>query len=374
MSEPPREIRVLVVDDSPLFSEMISSVLRADPALSVVGVATDGRQAVEMAQKLEPDVITMDIQMPEMDGLEAIERIMASCPTPILVVTGDPRAQGDEMQFEALRRGALDVLAKDELMTPAVEQQERLREHIKFLAGITVVRHMGLHESQRGPAAVRSRPPSREWRPLEIASKKTPKREVLAIAASTGGPLALAALLGDLPPGFPAGIVVVQHIGRGFIHNLASWLDDVSALSVRIARDGEQLRPATVLLAPDDRHMTISSGGRISLAASEPVGGHRPSGTLLLASVARAYGRRAIGLVLTGMGRDGVEGLQAIREAGGVTLAQDEESSVVFGMPKAAIDLGAAEEVLSLAAIPERICRLVGLGPPASGSGKPAGR
>jgi two-component system chemotaxis response regulator CheB len=374
MSERTREIRVLVVDDSPLFAEMISSVLRADPALSVVGIATDGRQAVDLALELEPDVITMDIQMPEMDGLEAIERIMASRPTPILVVSGDPRAQGDEMHFEALRRGALDVMAKDELLTPAVEQQEKLRDHLKFLAGITVVRHMGLHESQTDPVAVRSRPPSREWRPLEVASRKTLQREVLAIAASTGGPLALAALLGDLPPDFPAGIVVVQHIGTGFVQNLATWLDDVSALSVRIARDGEPLRPATVLLAPDDRQMTVSSGGRISLEASAPVGGHLPSGTLLLSSVARAYGRRAIGLILTGMGRDGVEGLQAIKEAGGVTLAQDEESSVVFGMPKTAIELGAAEEVLSLAEIPERICRLVGLGPPASGGGKPAGR
>lgn len=370
MSGRPREIRVLVVDDSPLFAEMISSVLGADPTLSVVGVATDGRQAVDLARELKPDVITMDIQMPEMNGLEAIEQIMASCPTPILVVSGDPRVHGEEMHFEALRRGALDVLAKDELLTPGAEQQEKLREQIKFLAGVTVVRHMGLREDQR---AVRSRPPSREWKPLKVASRPRPQREVLAIVASTGGPLALAALLTDLPPDFPAGIVVVQHIGRGFIQNLATWLDDVSTLSVRIARDGEQLRPATVLLAPDDQHMTLSSGGRISLEASGPVGGHRPSGTLLLSSVARTYGQRAIGLILTGMGRDGVEGLQAISDAGGVTLAQDEESCVVFGMPKAAIELGAVEQVLPLAEIPERVCRLVGLGPPAPGSGNPAG-
>ena len=359
-------INVLVVDDSPIFSEAIKHILEADKSFRVVGVASHGQQAVEMTRRLRPQVITMDVHMPVMDGLAAIEAIMADVPTPILVVTSDPRAaSGDELHFEALRRGALDVFPKPRSWPGTEEDRRALREQLRLLSKVTVVRHLAGHrhlwrhadQAERGEAQ-KEEPQTlqrlRESRPPVIGLGR-----LVAIVASTGGPAALAKILEALPADFAAPILVTQHIAEGFSASFASWLDDVSPLHVSLARQGDVLVDGQVLIAPDGLHMMVTKGGRIALDSSSPVDGHRPSGTPLLASVASAYGRRGIGVILSGMGGDGVKGLEEMRKAGAVTLAQDEASCVVFGMPKVALESGAASHSVPLSEFPRVLCELV---------------
>jgi two-component system chemotaxis response regulator CheB len=333
-------VRVLVVDDSPLCVEVLSSRIRSDPRLEVVGFAYDGLRAIELAARLRPAVITMDLQMAHhgrgMDGLAAIERIVREHPTPILVVTAsDDRST---LAFEALRRGASDLITKP----GPHEAHDELCERIWALA-----------RSRLGPRPERALPrePARNALVGEIA--------VVGMVASTGGPAALATVLGELPASFGAGIAVVQHLPSGFVERLARWLDGVCALEVAIATEGESIEPGRVLLAPDDRHLTVDASRRVRLVPSMPVEGHRPSGTRLLASLAGSLGHRAAGVVLTGMGRDGADGLLALRRAGGRTLAQDEPTSAVFGMPRAAIEADAAEAVLPIGAMAAHLVSLV---------------
>ena len=321
-------VKVLIAEDSELFAESIAEVI-VSGGMSVVGVATDGRMAVEMCARLEPDLITMDVRMPVMDGLEAIEQIMASHPTPILVMTADPRGESGEMGFEALRRGALEVIAKPLGWPGSPVEVAAFQERVRLLATIKVVRHVA---GKRVMSASRS--------------PRTRKTRVLGIATSTGGPPALASIFQGFPADFPAGILVTQHIAEGFAQNLAKWLNSVTPLEVKIASDGDFVAPGTILLAPDHAHLTVNRLGSVVLEDSPPVDGHRPSCSRMLASIADSYGTGAIGVVLTGMGRDGANGLAAIRAAGGVTVVQDEGSSAVFGMPKAAI--ASAQHVVAL--------------------------
>jgi two-component system chemotaxis response regulator CheB len=321
----------------------------------------------------------MDIHMPVMGGLEAIEHIMANDPTPILVVTSDPRANGEELNFEALRRGALDVISKPLAWEASASEKEKLRDHLKLLAEVAVVRHMrGSAFSQRAISRRRESaaipvPPvcldsvERESKePKEVstgtfAAKLFPSQRnpVVAIVASMGGPAALAQIFETLPRKFPAAVVVVQHIARGFAASLARWLNNVSSLPVRLAEEGADLEPGKAWLAPDGFHLIANSRGSLSLDFSPPLEGYRPSGSRLLSSVAQIYGRQAIGVILTGMGEDGVAGLAAIRDAGGMTIAQDATTSVVYGMPKAALEKGVAQMVLPLEQITSTLFRLV---------------
>ncbi len=378
MSSP---VRVLVVDDSPLFAEAITRILEDDPGFQVVGVASQGRQAVEMTRRLRPQVITMDVHMPVMGGLEAVEAIMADTPTPILVVTSDPRAStGQELHFEALRRGALDVHPKPAGWPGSAADQRAFRDQLRLLSRVAVVKHLAGHRHlwraervdhwrARGPLLAAAQPPA--W----PDSFEAPRGRVVAIVASTGGPAALSKILEALPADFPAPVLVTQHIALGFSESFASWLDGVSPLEVTLARQGEPLRDGAVLVAPDQVHLTVTAQGRVELDGGPPLDGHRPSGTRLFASVAQAYGGRAVGLILSGMGADGVKGLEELRRAGGVTLAQDEASCVVFGMPKVALETGAARRAVSLAEIPRALCALVVEGPgrPAGGGSKASG-
>lgn len=328
-------IRVLVADDSMLFATALVDILEQDPELEIVGVASDGRQAVEMTQSLRPQVVTMDVRMPILDGLAAVEGIMTSAPTPILVLTADPRGESGELAFEALARGAVDLMPKP-LSFPGPEaQQQALRDRIRLLAGVAVVRH-----------------PKRHRIPLRTGSIRAPGRvRVVAIGASTGGPQALAQLLADLPAGFGAGIVVVQHMSPGFLENLTRWLNAITPLDVRVGVPGDVIEPGVVLVTPDEVHAVVDDRGRFQVDRGASIGGHRPSATRLFESVARSCGPSAIGLQLTGMGRDGAEGLLTLRRAGGVTVAQDRESSAIYGMPGAAVELGAACRVLPLRGI-----------------------
>lgn len=332
-------IRVLVAEDSAVTREYLTYLLGQDPALQVVGTARDGREAVEQAERLRPDVIVMDVHMPRMNGYEATRRIMERAPTPIVMATASLSRDEAAVAFEALRAGALTVVEKPSGPDDPdqVEDARRLLETVKLMAEVKVVRRWPRRERPVPPAA----PPA------------TPDRKVrlIAIGASTGGPAAVADVLAGLPGDLGVPVLVVQHIARGFIGGLAEWLGQGTRLAVKVAEADEAVRPGTVYLAPDGSQMGITRDGRIRLTSEAAEDGFCPSASHLFQSVAGAYGRSVIGVLLTGMGRDGVAGLRRLREAGGVTIAQDEETSVIFGMPGEAIRLGAAEYVLS----PERI-------------------
>jgi len=339
MSGHGRRLRVLVVEDSPVARRLIVHILGSDSELQVVAEAENGAQAVELAVRHRPDVIVMDVVMPTMDGLEATRRIMETAPTPIVLVTAGYDG-GVDLSFEALEAGALTLLAKPR--GPQVEgfaqDAAALTITVKLMADVKLVRR-------------RRRTPTRDLRPAttpDTAHTAHRPAAVVAIASSTGGPAALATVLGALPETTPVPILVVQHITPGFHRGLVDWLDRVSPLHVCLARDGLALRAGEVLVAPSDTHLGVTSKGTIALSADPPIGGHRPSATHLFTSVARAYGERACGVILTGMGDDGVAGLGVLKEAGGLVLAQDEATSVVYGMPREALARGAVDRVLPL--------------------------
>jgi two-component system, chemotaxis family, protein-glutamate methylesterase/glutaminase len=334
--------RVLVVDDSPTARLLLVSVLRADPEIDVVGQAADGLEAVEMVKRLRPDIVTMDVQMPKLDGFAATKRIMVETPTPILITTSlDPRVLS--VSLEAVRAGALAVQAKpSDPLSPAFDEEVReVVRQVKAMSQIKVVRHYA-------PEIARAAP--RIW--ATLGSTQDAPAQVVAIAASTGGPAAIHRILTLLPADFGVPILIVQHISRGFSPGFAGWLDKASALRVKMAQEGEALQPGTAYVAVDDHHLCVSATRRIHLSPAAPVGGFRPSGTALFESVAAAFGRGAVAVILTGMGRDGVDGLRAIRQAGGRIIAESEESAVVYGMPAAAVEAGLADFILPL----EEVC------------------
>ncbi|WP_373044673.1 chemotaxis-specific protein-glutamate methyltransferase CheB [Vulgatibacter sp.] len=342
-------IRALVADDSPTARSLLAALLAADPEVEVVGEAQDGAEAVELARRHRPDVITMDIQMPHLDGFQATKRIMTEAPTPIVIVSGlDVRDVA--VSLEALRAGALAILPKPG--GPGSTQFEQESRHfvatVRAMARVKIVRR-----SREAPVATPSPPP------LPIP-RRAARPEVVGVVASTGGPAALHKILAALPRDFPRPVLVVQHIAIGFAEGLAHWLDGASKLDVRVAQHGTRLEPGVVHIAPDNRHLGVShDGGAVLLSDAPPIGGFRPSGTFLFESMARSLGAASLGLVLTGMGRDGADGLRAIRQAGGTVVAQDEATSDVFGMPAAAINEGLADLVLPLPAIASQLTEIV---------------
>jgi len=344
--------RVLIVDDSPLFVDVLRDAIAADGTLQVVGVASDGRDAVELAERLRPDVITMDVLMPVMAGLEAVSEVMRRCPTPILVLTSDPRGDSGALAFEALRRGALDVRIKPERWYDESEHAE-LRRHLALLAGVPVLRYPRSEAPRRHPGVAVH---GAAGAGAAVQPRRSP--QAVGLVASTGGPAALAQVLGSLPAGFALPVLVVQHLAPGFGAQFARWLAGATSLPVIEASDGAPLEPATVLVAPDRRHLTVDAGGRVALLDADFVDGHRPSGTILLSSLSRWAGEGAVGVVLTGMGRDGVAGLAELRRRGGHTVAQDEGTSLIYGMPREAWERGAAERRLRLDEIGRWLCAL----------------
>ncbi len=339
-------IRVLVAEDSATARNLLVLILGSDPGIEVVGEARDGVEAVEMAQRLRPDLVTMDIQMPRMDGLAATAEIMITAPTPIVIVTAGALPGEVEGSLDMLGHGALEVLRKP----PGPDSPgfagaaRRLIETVRAMSEVKVVRRWRAAPDRPGPSAAPPEPGA--------------GARVVAIAASTGGPAALQRLLSALPSEFSAPILVVQHIAPGFAEGLSAWLDGVCPLRVKVAREGEPLALRTVYFAPEDRHLGVSDRRRVTTPATEPVGGFRPSATVLFESAARAFGGSTLAVILTGMGDDGVRGLRAVRRAGGRILAQDEATSVVFGMPGAAVEAGLADAVLPLDAIPARLAAL----------------
>jgi two-component system chemotaxis response regulator CheB len=333
-------IRVLIAEDSAVTREYLAMALGEDPELEVVGGARDGGQAVELAERLHPDVILMDVHMPVMDGYDATRLIMQRAPTPIVMATASTSLFDTRSAFRALEAGALMLLDKppgpfDPEAEAAVAELVRT---VKLMAEVKVVRRWpDRGGTGNGAPAL---PATREPR-------------LVAIGASTGGPQVLAGLLAQ-PLRVP--VVLVQHIAEGFVDGFAEWLGTRTPMPVRLAEPDARLEPGTVHVAPGTGHLTVTRGGRAVIGGDGPVDGFRPSITRLFESVAAGYGDAAIGVLLTGMGRDGAAGLRRLREAGALTVAQDEPSSVVFGMPAEAVRLDAAAAVLA----PEAIARVLG--------------
>lgn len=337
-------IRVLVADDSATVREYLVYLLGQEPALEVVGAARDGLEAVEQAERLKPDVVLMDVHMPRMNGYEATRQIMERVPTPIVMVSASLSRDEVVMTFEALKAGALMVVDKPGGPDHPnhVETAKRLVEAVKLMAEVKVVRRWRRQEQVAGVKGVRDQGHAGPFR-------------LVAIGASTGGPPVVAEILRGLPCDLKVPILVVQHIAPGFTEGLSEWLGMSTRLTVKLAETGETIRSGTAYLAPDGSQMGVTPEGRIRLMKGSTGETFCPSASYLFQSVAESYGRLAIGILLTGMGRDGADGLKRLRNVGGMTIAQDEESSVVFGMPGEAIRLGAAEYVLS----PEQIAETI---------------
>jgi two-component system, chemotaxis family, protein-glutamate methylesterase/glutaminase len=323
----PEQVRVLVAEDSTTARRMLVAVLERDPRIRVVGEAADGAVAVELAKRLRPSLILMDIHMPVLDGLEATKQLMRELPTPIIVVTAGTLPRDVEAGLSAVRHGALTVLPKPggEHDAQFEASAQRLVTMVKALAEVKVIR-------RRTPELVRRAPSG-------------PGANLVAVAASTGGPPALCALLQNLPVDLRVPVLVVQHIVKGFLPGLAAWLRAEVPFRVVEATEGERLEAGTVYLAPDDRHLEIDSRLRVRLTDGEAVCGFRPSATVMFRSIARALGPAAIGVVLTGMGEDGLDGMRELRRSGGRVLAQDAETSIVHGMPGAVVSAGLAHVV-----------------------------
>lgn len=337
-----KPIRILVVEDSPVCRDLLVSLLQATPEFQVVGIARDGAEALRLVRRLKPDLVTMDIHMPEMDGYEATRRIMEEMPCPIVMISGSLNKNEHKLTFGAMQAGALSVLEKP-MMDDPPEVHNDLLAQIRLMADVKVLRRWAKHGEAHDTAK-----PSTEMiaaAPLDVPRNGRCKVQVVAIAASTGGPAAVAEVLRPLPKEFPVPILIVQHVTVGFGEGFASWLDTQTELTVRLAQQGDKPQAGEVLVAPDDHHMIINSLGMVAFVNAPPMHGLRPAADYLFQSVAQVYGRYAIGIVLTGMGGDGAEGLKAIRATGAHTIAQDESTSVVFGMPAVAIELGAAEYI-----------------------------
>jgi len=328
-------IRVVLVDDSPSVRAVLRRFFSRTPDMEVVAEAEDGAQGVEAVLAADPHVIVMDLQMPVMDGYDAIEGIMAVRPTPIVVLSS--RANRNQMQtaFEAMRRGALEVLPKPEDTASWEQLAESLPATLRAVA-----------EARAQPLASRPRPPRRAASGASPINAPVALR-YLAIGASTGGPAAIREFLLEIPVDVPVSLLIVQHIAAGFEVGFADWLNKEFPHDVRLAKDGERPRPGEVRLAPGGSHLLLEPDGVLRLDSGTPARrGHRPSVDELFLSCARSCPQQVAGVILTGMGADGAEGLLALRQAGGLTLAQDEASSVVFGMPRVALERGAADVAL----------------------------
>lgn len=322
-------VRIVIADDSTAARAILVEICGRDPEIVVVGEAADGLQAVSLAQRMRPSLVLMDVYMPVLDGIEATKLIMRDVPTPIIMVTAGAEQADVEAGLSALRFGALTVVPKPTgTESPGSDgAARRLVDLVKALADVKVIRRRRT-----------GTPPPREVAPRRRA-------RLVAVAASTGGPPALSRFLQELPADLPAPIVVVQHIVGGFLPGLATWLRTEVPFRVAEAVDGEVLLPGTVYLAPDGSHVEVDAGLRVRLTDAPPVSGFRPSATVLFRSLARSLGADVIGVILTGMGEDGLDGARQLKAAGALVLAQDRQSSVVYGMPRAVAEEGLADVV-----------------------------
>jgi len=353
----PRRIRVLIVDDSALVRQMLTDMLRRDPGIEVVGSASDAHIARQKIKQLSPDVLTLDVEMPKMDGVTFLRNLMRLRPMPVVMVSSLTE-RGADVTLDALAIGAVDYLAKPKIDVAATlgDYANELIEKIKAAAGVSVRALEARAPAQAPPrhsadAILPRQPPARALRTTD---------RIVAIGASTGGTEAIKQVLMGLPADAP-GIVIAQHIPKAFSGPFAKRMNHCCALTVYEAEDGQQILPGHAYVAPGDRHLLIVRDGSryvCRLDDGAPVNRHKPSVDVLFRSVAQNVGRNAIGMLLTGMGRDGARGLLEMRDAGSPTLAQDEATSVVWGMPGEAVALGAARHVLPVQELAAALCSL----------------
>jgi len=340
-----KQTRILVVDDSAFMRRAIKQMLESDPDIVVIDTARDGREAIEKTIQLRPDLVTMDIEMPKMNGLEALKIIMERRPTPVLMVSS-LTSDGAKVTLEAMELGALDFIPKNlsEMSVNILKVKEDLVKKVKLLANKKV---------QKPPQQQKTARP----RILE-ASKKydsyTSQRRIsiISIGTSTGGPMALQKVLPYLPANLPVGVLIAQHMPAAFTGTFAQRLNNMSQMEIREAVNGDRIKPGVILVAPGGKHMRVQRTGAIEtrvIISDEPKSAlYRPSVNELMLSVAEFYPGRALGVILTGMGNDGHEGIKAIKESGGKAFAQDEETCVVYGMPRAVVDDNLADKVLPI--------------------------
>ena len=347
-----RQISVLVVDDSTVAQMLLVHILESDPGIRVVGTVSDGRAALDFLNKQTPDVILMDLHMPRMDGFETTRRIMQTKPVPIIVCTATADPEDLATTFRVMEVGALACVGKPVGREHAEFDQmaAHLRQTVKLMSEVKVVRRWARARLASAPAAV-ARPAALPDAAAEI--------KFIGIGASTGGPQVLQEILAGLPNTFPVPILIVQHIAPGFLSGLAEWLNRTTGVQTHVGTHGVRPLPGHVYLAPDDFHMGVSASGRILLTKEEPEDGLRPAVAYLFRSLAVMIGPTAVGVLLTGMGRDGARELRLMKDKGAVTIAQDRESSVVNGMPGEAINLGGATYVLPAGKIADGLVAVV---------------
>lgn len=340
-------LKVMVVEDSLTAQKLLVSILSKDPSIDVIGVASSGEEAIKLLENLEPDVITMDIHMPGMNGLDVTRKIMETRPVPIVVVSESCLVQDVERAFQLIDAGALSAIPKPVPVSKEFELAAgRLTQTVKDMSQVKVVR--------RWP---RLRKPDEPGQAISTSRlTRLPKADalsVIALGASTGGPAALCEVLKALPANYPLPIVAVQHIAPGFLAGMVEWMNQTLKIKVKVATAGETVRPGYLYIAPEGKHMGLQKTGNILLSDTPPLKGHRPAVSYLFESLVGEFGAKALGIILTGMGQDGAAELLKLKESGATTIAQDKETSVVHGMPGEAIRLGGAVHVLSLEAIAE---------------------
>jgi two-component system, chemotaxis family, protein-glutamate methylesterase/glutaminase len=348
-----KKIRVMIVEDSRVVREFLQQMIEDDVRLEVAAAMESAEEALEVIHDVSPDVISMDIRLPGMNGLEATQRIMRDKPTPIVVVAASVDSGDLCISMNALAIGALAVVEKPRVTTPRDYQAlaDHLCTQLALMSQVKVIRQRFAGAGRLDLAGLQV---------IGRAQRAAGPFHLAGIVASTGGPAALQKLLAGLDPWFPIPIALVQHISEGFLGGFVSWLDSACPFRVVSAQDGETPVPGTVYVAPANRHLRVERGVW-HLDAGQPVSSQRPSGTVLFQSMAQSLGPRALGVLLTGMGEDGAAGLKELRDAGGYTIAEDESTAVVFGMPAAAVRLGAVREVLPLHQMSGRLKQLASL-------------
>ncbi|MBI5182109.1 MAG: chemotaxis-specific protein-glutamate methyltransferase CheB [Nitrospirae bacterium] len=350
-------IRVLIVDDSTVFSDIFTKILQSDSDIKIIGRAANGIEAVNLAERIKPDVITMDVRMPLMNGVEATEEIMRRHPTPIIIVSSYVNKSELNICFNALKAGAVDVMEKPKGSTllDYQELEDELIKRVKIAAGVRVFTHFRNTQKKVSYSSVEAPIAMSQ----QFAKIKRQKGKMVAIGASTGGPMAINTILASLPSDFSAPCLIVQHIAKGFLEGFVDWLGKECQIKVKIAPPHGHLENGTAYFPPEDEDIGFYKNETIRIFKDPPYEGHRPSITTMMKESAEAFGSGVIGVLLTGMGRDGVEGLKAIKAAGGRTIVQDEATSVVFGMPKEAIENNAADYVLPIDKIANQIMMMV---------------
>ncbi|NJM86917.1 MAG: chemotaxis-specific protein-glutamate methyltransferase CheB [Hydrococcus sp. RU_2_2] len=358
MSQTP--IKILLVEDSPVAMAILQKVLQSSPEIKIVGTACNGKEALNLIPQLDPHVICTDFHMAQMDGLELTRQVMAKYPRPILVISNSVQANDPETIFKLMQAGAIEIFPKP--ITGLPSDYDRIRESlitkIKVLAGVKVFTKP---LSKIVPSKAETVPTLSTKISVPKSFKVTAPIKIVTIGASTGGPQALQKVLSPLPKDFPVPIICTQHISEGFLPGFVDWLASECHLKVTIATEGELPLPGTIYFAPDGRHLELNSLGKFIHKTLGTVDGHCPSVTVMFQSVAKFYGNTTLGILLTGMGKDGAAGMKTIEQAGGITIAQDEASSVVFGMPKEAIALGGAQYILPVKEIAPSLLKIFNL-------------